>query len=557
MESSGSPILTPLSPSSLHSPPPLSSAGLSSRITSSINTFHPRLSTLLPNSSGYLAFFSRPRQETIQKNKKRSYSLSSYFRSLPRRLNWSFSSTISRRCPKDRLNSPARPQEYVRREKEKDGVTREEEWKEIEDEWKSQSKGLREGYMQCLSGAKCITITDPIGDLTDEFLQSTVIISSSQDPFPHVSDKAHQSSRCRSSSTPEVRHLILPTLPPKSNLSPVPPSPASYTPLKSSKADHDGVHRDESQEEEAIEDDARILDVRAGTTSSSTRRVPTQKSVHPTLGNQSTENVEMVNHHSIPDMDDSEEEDLKTPRQVDDAVFEPLIFPIPRIKRHLPDHGDTTFSADDGSASIPNADSSTTRSSSSNTITPHRPARPSAPAPPLTTPSERGSLVLNPDEYEYLLPLQVIDIINTPISDHHTSGSHPHYSTLIKRSRSTSTSSSSTARPIVRPNNTLNNDTPLYSLGGDSQSLSVRLPSTISTYSPPHQPNFQGGTRDVFREHLRRAVVQQHNDSPTPRRPRNQGQGDMLVVTNRRGQGNGLRRALGRGIWYKRSRNGI
>ncbi|WWD06272.1 hypothetical protein V865_004361 [Kwoniella europaea PYCC6329] len=553
MESSGSPILTPLSPSSLHSPPPLSSAGLSSRITSSVNTVHPRLSTLLPNSSGYLAFFSRPQQENIQKNKQRSFSLSSYFRSLPRRLNRSFSSTVGRRGSEDRLNSSARPQEYAENEKEKDGVTREEEWKEIEDEWKSQAKGLREGYMQCLNGAKCITITDPIGDLTDEFLQSTVVISSSQDPFPHVSDIAHQSSRRRSSSTPEPRHPILPTLPGKSNLSPFPGSPASYTLLKSSKADHDGVDRDESHEEEVIEDNARILDVRAGTASSSTRRVSTQKSVHPTLGNKSTENGEMANHHPIPDMDDSEEEDLKTPRQVDDAVFEPLIFPIPRIKRHLPDHGDTTFSADDGSASIPKADSSTTRSSSSNTITPHRPARPSAPAPPLTTPSERGSLVLNPDEYEYLLPLQVIDIINSPISDSHTSSSHPRYSTRIKRSQSTSISSSSTARPIVRPNNTLNNDTPLYSIEGNAQSLSVQSPSTTSTY----QPNFQGRTRDVYREHLRRAVVQHYNDSPTPRIPPNQGQGDMLVVTHRRGQGYGLRRALGRGIWYKRSRHGI
>ncbi|KAK6904769.1 hypothetical protein I204_06630 [Kwoniella mangroviensis CBS 8886] len=554
MESSGSPILTPLSPSSLHSPPPLSSAGLSSRITSSVSTVHPRLSTLLPNSSGYLAFSSRPKQEIIQKNKKRSYSFSSYFRRLPRRLNRSFSSTVSRGGPKDRLNSPARPQEYVRKEKEKDPVTREEEWKEVEDEWKSQAKGLKEGYMQCLNGARCITITDPIGDLTDEFLQSTVIISSSQDPFPHVSDMTHQSSRRRSSSTPELSRPILPTLPGKFNLSPVPPSPASYTPLKSSKEDHDGVHRDETHEEEVIEDNARILDVRAGTASSSTRRVPTQKSVHPTLGNKSTENGEMVNHHSIPDMDDSEEEDLKTPRQVDEDVFEPLIFPVPRIQQQLPDHGNATFSADDESVSLPKADSLTTHSSHWNTVNPHRPARPSAPAPPLTTPSERGSLVLAPDEYEYLLPLQVIDVINTPISESHISSSHSRYSAGIKRSHSTSTSSSSsTARPIVRPNNTLNNDTPLYSLEGNSHSLSVQSPSTTSTY----QPNFQGGTRDVYREHLQRAVVQQYNDSLTPRKPPNQGQGDMLVVPDRRGQGKGLRRALGRGIWYKRSRNGI
>ncbi|WVQ64371.1 uncharacterized protein L199_002534 [Kwoniella botswanensis] len=553
MESSRSPILTPLSPSSLHSPPPLSSAGLSSRITSSINTVHPRISTLLPNSSGYLAFFSRPKQETFQKNKKRSNSLSSYFRSLPGRLHRSFSSTVSRGGPKDRLNSTARPQEYVRREKEKVGVTREKEWKDVEDEWKSQAKGSKEGYMQCLNGAKCIIITDPIGDLTDEFLQSTVIISSSQEPCPHVSDIAHPSSRRRSSSTPEVRRPILPTLPGKSNLSPVPPSPASYTPLKSSSADHDGIHRDGSHEVEMMDDNARILDVRAGTASSSTRRVPTQKSVHPTLGNKSTENGEMVNHHSIPEMDDSEEEDLKTPRQVDEDVFEPLIFPVPRVKQRIPDHGDITFEVDYASASTTKADSPTTIYSPYNVYTPYPPSRPSAPVPPLTTPSERASLVLNPDEYEYLLPLQSIDIINTPISDHHTSSSHHHYSTRIKRSHSTSTPSSSTARPIVRPNNTLNNDTPVYSLQGVSQSLSVQLPATTSTY----QPNFQGRTRDVYREHLRRAVVQQYNDSPTPRKPPNQGQGDMLVVTDRRGQGNGLRRALGRGLWYKRSRNGI
>ncbi|WVW81335.1 hypothetical protein I302_103326 [Kwoniella bestiolae CBS 10118] len=546
MESSGSPILTPLSPSSLTSPPPLSSAGLSSRITSSINTVHPRFSTLLPNSSGYLAFFSRPRQQPAKQH--RSTSFPSYFRSLPGRLNRSISSI--RRGESKKPDSPPRPHQHLKKEEGDEKHREEGEWKEVEDDWKFQAKGLKEGYMQCLNGAKCITITDPIGDLTDEYLHSTVIISSSQDPFPHLPNLAHRSPRRRSSSLPELRHSTSPTVSSKPNLSPIPPSPlVEPTSYKLTRdVDDNGVNekkgrgQTEDEREEASGDNARILDVRAGTASSSTRRVPTQKSVHPTLGHKSIELNDMARRHSIIDIEgeeDDADEEIATPRQIEEAVLEPLIFPVPMIKKTLLISPNQTFEVDD--TSTPKTDKSYSSSHSPSHI-----IRPSAPAPPLTTPSRANSLVLNPDEYEYLLSL-------------HANGMRNAGQTL---ERSRSTSSSSTARPHVRPNDTLNNDTPPYS--PELTTLPIQLTTSPDnlTYLPPSsnisQPiMMQAGGRDVYREHLRRAVVQHYNDSPTPTPTpyTSQSERHMLVVPRRGGGGKGLRRALGRGLWHKRNRN--
>ncbi|WVF66608.1 hypothetical protein IAT40_001348 [Kwoniella sp. CBS 6097] len=553
--STSSNIYQPLSTSVLASPPPLSSAGLSSRLGQSTSTSNSarnnsyRLSTLLPNTSGYLSFFGRSFSADLkpdsrsQKWRQRSSSLKSLFPSISAKLkrvrfNASFSAY---KYESNRVLPP--PVEYRKVEKYEEnesetcegspsslsmGRTR------IEDDWKTEAKYLKEDFSCCLSGARCIGITDPVGDLTDELLQSTVVISSTDDPFPDLPPLPVLRARPRASAnlgySPNSATAQKPAL--ESILASPPPE------LVLDDDDDNHVQRPIRIEVEDIGKDSgkkgvkkatlRISDCRSGTAAGSTKRVPTQKSVHPTFGRKRTaeddrsrdSRISVVSSSSRlivtnPDPDSESESDGE-----DDG---PLCTPYSR-SYSKPQTGADTAGSQESSATVTptasddfcsirtivNGQEGIPRRNSMSIAAPASSIRPN-----FLALNGHYSLVLDSDDYGYLLSLHSLSVRNG-LSDDDVLRLHKH-------NRSVSFSQAIASSPVDAYTPCQSYGTPLESptmIADIIQDVNDHLSCRPQQEHNHVHENAQGATdphlRRTYREHLRRMYVSPYNDSPTP-----------------------------------------
>ncbi|WRT63276.1 uncharacterized protein IL334_000179 [Kwoniella shivajii] len=533
---SGSPLLSPLSQSTFTSPPPLSSAGLSSRIQAT----HPRFSTILPNSSGYLSFLSRPRPTANTssiplESKHRSNAFFSNIRNVSSQLCKSFSTSRDKKRNISRRFSP--PQEYIKsqsQQAEQNDAPRRKEWRDVELDWKSQAKSLNDGYIQCLNAARCVSINDPTKGVrnNDDGSQPTIIISSSDDP----SSPLHTSSSnlLKSNQThPDEIALV------------------STSPL--------GENTLEQQDEE---EPIRFMDFRAGTANSSTKRVPTQKSVHPALFNQSTGDGRR-NKSGNDDFPLTESEDEVSRMKQDDSLQEckcececdeihSFHYALNQTENHI-EYSRTndrdTQSTDSNWSLLTNVDGEST------------------PRCQIIRPSFRSESEISNEDTSILASIRHSSTLDTneygcllsfPNSDTKNVGTPCMPSTPL----SSTYRSSRNINPFVHTNGTLDNDTPIYSpqstVDATPTALSMNIISsdgdTSALTSASTEDMTRSAGRNIHREHMRRVVVQKYNESPSPTSSM---PGDMLASTPenhahpKRGEKKGLRRALGKGNWYR------
>ncbi|WVQ94217.1 hypothetical protein IAU59_001295 [Kwoniella sp. CBS 9459] len=297
----------PLSTSALSSPPPLSSAGLSSRLDQSASTTesnHPtsyRLSTLIPNRSGYLSFLGRSStadfiaEPRAQGWRRRSASLKSIFSSISTGLKRVRSnSSFSAYSYESSLVLPP-PVEY--RKVENEGLGRTVGGSpssssagkiQVEDIWKLEAKYLKGDFGHCLSGARCISITDPVAEFADELLQSTVIINSSDDSLSNVTPLPILRARPRVSAGLECWPCPIaarePALARLAATSPTSPEliieADDFAEMPTCVRVQDTGTGRRGKRTTTL----KISDCRSGTAAGSTKRVPTQRSVHPVRG---------------------------------------------------------------------------------------------------------------------------------------------------------------------------------------------------------------------------------------------------------------------------------
>ncbi|WWC67250.1 uncharacterized protein I206_101157 [Kwoniella pini CBS 10737] len=474
---SGSPILTPVS-TTLNSPPPLSSAGLSDRISylSDPNTSYPRLSTLIPNPSGYLAFFSRHSENTSDDegfNRSSSFRAWKYLRSIKKRLR-SYNATLRNKSTKSQASRFA--QEYQKppvgfkldyAKKEHGGIKTERRYQD------RRSKG---SHIRCLNKLLCSSEIRSNSAIRGQMTSPIVLVSSKNDPYHNSSFAAgmEETDHCHT----HLRKRLSPTLknqhdnPPTTLLKKVNIGEVKLNDLQSGTGYFQPAH-------------ARILDSRAGTASSSTRRVPTQKSVHPALSSGSERHGKVRTSKGI----------------------------IPKDGYHI---NGTVVDSSEEAVQTPVVGYPRSRLASSDT-------------------ARQTSLILNPNEYEYLLKLQGLtskhDTEPQLLASSDDKGSS-HRSDLSESDMNSSfSSSSSTARPIIHGDTTLDNETPTYSsfftydplpaqirTHGLHVNFSTRQSSTISLSDSSNDQLISSTEGDVnrYQEHIRRSAVKQYNDSPSP-----------------------------------------
>ncbi|WWC57657.1 uncharacterized protein I303_100190 [Kwoniella dejecticola CBS 10117] len=519
------------------SPPSLSSAGLSDRIaapsttTSTSAASHPRLSTLLPNTSGYLAFLSKPNAE-LPKAKAHGPERSSstwwkeYFRKIK---------TTAQRRRSLMYNKDSKSHEYARGLEEDETTLKSRGQSsgavKLERQFPN-SRKKRKINMGCIGGGRRALEDDGPGH--NDRPSPTVIISSHDDPTKRPSSiyaGPSTSARPNDRSPPYSEEPI-------QSRRPMPPS----LPLQIIRGNQ-GLNARRRTFVEPLSTgkivNARIVDSRAGTAISSTKRVPTQKSVHPVLGSQSEGHGTVEQSESESDSGVREEpgaqrengEHFVAQSSVTQNVDTPGFNILDRFMYHRDRCGRSTPTTPEG----PQSDFS----SGCESLSPF--VGPSGTVPSSNDLAHRTSLILNPDEYEYLLNLH--GVITRSNADHSfdtpaQSNKNTHRSDATESSSTSSTSSSSdTARPIVHSDTTLCNDTPTYSSLLTFSRLPTQIrgsyevhPANVSTYAPPEDNDDEDrpvssteGDANRYREHVRRVVIEEHryNDSPSPLQSRN------------------------------------